>query len=210
MKAHLAPSANRKHWGENPSFMSAFSLQSDCSSLNIHEWHIKTQLSISLISSARLYLRVKWTQLFHFLPSPLQWHLGNGGELSWIISLAHLRFMSTTSSQMSLLTETGEFSFHSHPCSQPLQQCDTCTLEPSHSYRQLSEHPDAVQAAGGSCNPDGVPPFPLLAVMCACSPPQHPSSPDRRRCFSWPLANSSRSGSLEQQNSENEAEQNAI
>lgn len=52
-------------------------------------------------------------------------------------------------------------------------------LEPSHSHRQLSEHPDAVQAAGGSCTPDAGPRLPLLAVICACSrlPHPHPRRP---------------------------------
>lgn len=38
---------------------------------------------------------------------------------------------STTSRQMSFVTDEGGVSFPSHPHSQTLQQCDTCTIERS-------------------------------------------------------------------------------
>lgn len=56
--------------------------------------------------------------------------------------------------------------------------CDWA-LGPSHSHRQLSKHPEAVQAAGGSCTPDTGPRFPLLAVIWVHSrlPHPHPRHP---------------------------------
>lgn len=156
--------------------------------------HKDTAVNFFNICSRTVYLRVWWTLSGFFTP------LMTSGKWQRNVLIQNqpctFQVTSTTSSQMSPVTEMGEFPFpHTHTVR--LQQC--WALEPFHSHRQLSEHPDLVQAAGGTWPPDAVPQLPLLAVICDHNP--HPTPPPfvwQTQVFTWPTANSSRSGSFEQ------------